>query len=327
MAGEDFKKIGRYGAIAAAIEVVFGSIIKSLRVPVGGYVLSFVQNYLLILFGKNLENKNRICWISFITAAFKSLSPSGGKFAQMFAIFMQGLMFQIPIILFGWNFFSVTLASIVLGLWTIIHDLLMQYIKYGANIIAVYLAISHLLENKLGLSVDNQISVLLAIVSLRVFIAIVIAALGYYMNFGFVAAGSADKERDETLSGGQDLKSMQTMKVFGVSISLTKESWRNNLKLSTRDIIRPIFLFPLGVMVVLCIFAEIDLFDIYVMIVRFVAISWLFLVIARWIDFHGIVEGLKKRGFTNCAMAFESAFVQFPKEINRYTSRFEKWLK
>ena len=315
----DFARIGRFGAVMAAIEVVFGSILLGMRIPIGGYILSFVQNFLLIQFGKRLEHKTRIFWISFISAAFKSLSPAGGKFKPMFAIFMQGLMFQLPVTVMGWNFLSVLTGSLLLGLWTMIHDLLFQYIKYGGNVIVIYLAISKFLETKFALTIDNQLAVIIAIISLRLFVGVLIAILGFFMDFTLF--------HEESNTSGDPKPQHSGINLLGINISLKRESWKENLRLSTRDLARPVFLLPLFIMTALCVFAGIDRFDIYVMIIRFIAVSWIFLVVARWIDFAKITTFLRNRGYTNCALAFETAFLQFPEEVNRYKESFKNRFK
>lgn len=123
------------------MEVGLGSFLHAFHIPFSGFLLSlnqcFVLNRALILPQATSSSVSLFLpiTISNTAAIIKTLSPYGKKFTPMLAISIQGLLFNIGIILFGKNLFGRCIGSLLLSLWPMIQPVLIYGIIYGSIIL------------------------------------------------------------------------------------------------------------------------------------------------------------------------------------------------
>lgn len=124
-------------------EIGLGSFLHAFHVPFSGFFLSLNQCFVL----------NRAVLLSYSSSVFlpmtisntaaivKTLSPYGKKFTPMLAISMQGLLFNMGVVIFGKNLVGRCVASLLLSLWPMIQPALIYGIIYGSiflNMIIYY---------------------------------------------------------------------------------------------------------------------------------------------------------------------------------------------
>lgn len=118
------------------MEVGLGSFLHAFHIPCAGLVLSlnqcFVLNRALLLPNASSSTLFLPIAISNTAAILKALSPYGKKFTPMLAISIQGLLFNIGIIIFGKNLLGRCIGSLLLILWTMIQPALIYGIIYGS---------------------------------------------------------------------------------------------------------------------------------------------------------------------------------------------------
>lgn len=118
------------------MELGLGSLLHAFHLPFVGFFLSlnqcFVLNRALLLSDSSSTSRFLPMTISNTAAIIKTLSPYGKKLTPMLAISMQGLLFNIGILLFGKNLFGRCIGSLLLSLWPMIQPALIYGIIYGS---------------------------------------------------------------------------------------------------------------------------------------------------------------------------------------------------
>ena len=168
--------VGYYAAILSITEVGLGSLLYLFQMPFFvGFVLSLNQIFLLnraSYEGGKTASRLMPASISFIGAILKSLAPFGKKLMPMIGISMQGLLYNIPVILFGHCHISRLIGSAISSVWSIVHVFLIYYVIFGYTF---FIAISKLYERATGwlpFAVPSIQGVIVGIVILKVILAI-----------------------------------------------------------------------------------------------------------------------------------------------------------
>jgi nucleoside-triphosphatase THEP1 len=128
----DAGRIGAFAGIGGLVEVGLGSLLHAWRVPLKGHFLAYLQNALLVSFGKSLRGRG-LARISFIQALLKAFSPLGGRLMPMLYIFLQGVTFTLPVRLLGWGLPAVLLGSVLMAWLTLALWVLVKYLTFGAS--------------------------------------------------------------------------------------------------------------------------------------------------------------------------------------------------
>ena len=126
-----------FAARLSTVELIVGSAVHSLKVPLGGNLLSLNQGYFLCRF-VNTQTKGFSAGlgafeISLISASIKSLSVAGNKLGPMISIAAQGGLFAIPVCLFGNGLIGQTIGMIFLALWSFIQPMITFFIVFGTD--------------------------------------------------------------------------------------------------------------------------------------------------------------------------------------------------
>lgn len=137
IAGRDAERIGAFAGVSGLVEVGLGSMLHAYRVPLAGHALAYLQNLLLVTFGKALHGRGLVR-IAFIGAALKAFSPAGGALRPMVFIFLQGSLFALPVRLLGWNIAAVLLGSVLMAWLTLVFSLAVDYVLFGSEIFTAY---------------------------------------------------------------------------------------------------------------------------------------------------------------------------------------------
>ena len=127
-----------YAMQLSLMEVGLGSLLHALHIPFTGFLLSLNQCFLLnraLLYSSSSDSSGGRfipMTISNTAAIIKTLSPYGKKFTPMLAISMQGLLFNVGVMLFGKNLFGRCVGSLLLSLWPMIQPVVVYGIIYGS---------------------------------------------------------------------------------------------------------------------------------------------------------------------------------------------------
>jgi nucleoside-triphosphatase THEP1 len=125
------------GSIWASVEIILGSFLHNLKIPLSGMALSFISVVLLIAFLQVWKDKGLIWRSGLICALMKSISPSAFILGPMIGIFTEAILIELFITLFGKNLIGYLFGGAFAVLSTIIHRLASLIILYGFNFVKI----------------------------------------------------------------------------------------------------------------------------------------------------------------------------------------------
>jgi nucleoside-triphosphatase THEP1 len=130
-------KASAVGSIWASIEIILGSFLHNLKIPLSGTILSFISVWLLISF-LQVWKENGLAWrAGIICALMKSISPSAIIVGPMIGIFTEAILIELFIFLFGKNLIGYMIGGAFAVLSTLIHKLVSLIILYSFDFIKI----------------------------------------------------------------------------------------------------------------------------------------------------------------------------------------------
>jgi hypothetical protein len=277
---EKIELMGKYSAALSLIEVALGSVLHAFYVPFSGNFLSLNQGYLLCRASVEAREKRlgRVGYgISNVSAVLKSLSPAGKRLGPMLSLSAQGLLFTSGEWLLGANLAGWMLGMVLLSLWTFLQPLLTYYLFFGSEL---FRAVGYLVDKTLpyhGLSWTRIAELLAAVVLVKAAAAVFLAWLAWRSR-----GRSELQDRLLRLATEQGARPVSGAARGGALLG------------ALRDLTRPLFLASLGVTAFFLYFSERDGAATCWILLRPVAIGFLFfyfsrtLTLDRWLSrLHG----------------------------------------
>lgn len=298
-------KIALFSASLSLTEISLGGILHAFHIPFSGHFLSLNQIAILSSAAKSFpqSNKTFASSISSISALLKSLAPIGKKLTPMLAIAMQGLLFNIGILIFGNRRLGRVMGAFLSSLWSFIQPAIIYTLIFGENIWAAF---SHLNENFHKLPFvpsfvpENFLSYLfLFTVVIKIATAILIAL--FVPQFLKVTLG-----RMEKLSPSKK-GPLTTIQI---------------IKLSLKDLVRPLFLLSLSLVFLLFYFVDAPSELLFWALLRPIACGFLFFIAVRVLPMEKLVDKMTRDENSSFSLSFKQAlhYVKNPQECFSSTS-------
>lgn len=264
--------VGHYGATLSLIEVGLGSLLHAFKVPFSGILLSLNQGFILcraaILSREIPKNLLTTYSISNVAAVLKSLSPAGKKLGPMLSLSMQGLLFNMGILVFGTNPVGLCVGMALLSVWTFLQPLVTYYLFFGKELIN---AVEYLYEKTLpyhGLKAESLLWIFIGLVVTKMLAAVILAIVAWRIQ-GETIYG---KNYEEGL--------IKLAKEKGAKISDERKNG-DAAWLAVKDLFRPLFLVSLATTGVFLYFSQHDYAQIAWYLLRPIAIGFIFFYISR----------------------------------------------
>lgn len=169
---------GTYASLLSISEVGLGSVLHSFNLPFAGHLLSLNQIFLLSRASSSAGKNGSLLLpgsISFIASALKSLSPAGKKLTPMLAITMQGILFNIGIILFGHTAAGRTFGACISSLWGFLQPLLIFYFIFGKALFQTFIKLEEGLRSWVPMDIPSVWYMCIIAVGAKALIAIAIS--------------------------------------------------------------------------------------------------------------------------------------------------------
>ena len=170
------------GSLWASIEIIAGSALHNLRVPMSGTALSAIGAALLIAAAQRWPERGLFWRTGLICAALKSISPSAVIMAPMIAITMEGLLLEAGTLMLGRNRAGYMLAGALAISWSLIQKILTLLLTYGTDV-------TKLFENLVYFAQKNLQVTMLAPVELVLLLFVVDMLIGCFVGWMAVTAG------------------------------------------------------------------------------------------------------------------------------------------
>ncbi len=167
------------GSLWAASEILLGSFLHNLRVPLRGHVLTAIA-IAILAGGHRVWRQRGVVWrAGLIAAAMKAVSPSAVLLGPMVAIVMEGVAFEVGLALARGGWPGVVLAGALAMSWTFVHQVASLLLTYGLNLVEVYTRLVQLIEAQLGPLPMGAWGPFAAVALLNVVVGVAAAAAGW----------------------------------------------------------------------------------------------------------------------------------------------------
>lgn len=134
---EKWMKATVVGSLWAVVEIVLGSMLHNIKIPLAGTILSFITVYLVISFFQ-LWKTNGIIWrAGLICALMKSLSPSSIILGPMVGILSEALLLETAIRFLGKNGVAYAVGGALAVFSALLQKAITFLILYGWDIVAL----------------------------------------------------------------------------------------------------------------------------------------------------------------------------------------------
>ncbi|MBN2668227.1 MAG: hypothetical protein JXR60_03275 [Bacteroidales bacterium] len=166
------------GATWAASEIILGSFLHNLHIPFKGNFLTAIGLILMIAASYRWNNRGLFWRSGLICALMKTMSPSAVIFGPMIAIFIESLLFEFSVRIFGRNLLGFALGAVLAMSWVLFQKIFNYLLYYGFNIVKIYDNILKFVEKQLNLNTELFWLPLLALLSIYALFGIFTAILG-----------------------------------------------------------------------------------------------------------------------------------------------------
>lgn len=272
------EKIGKYSTAQSVSEIGLGSVVHSLKIPLGGHALSLNQGLLLVLATKScaarLEAARVAIGVSLIASALKSLSPSGKKVMPMLAISMQGLLFSAGVASLGLNFLGVTVGLLLLSFWGFAQPLLMAYLIFGETLFQAIEKLWTETAGKIGMSSDWGIGILLGVVAVKFTLSVILAYIAW-------RPGQAFEERYFARMEMLWERARTVIPKRKVGVSASGHPWVTALRGAAVDLLNPLFLVSFVLSVGFLVLTNVSESDAWIFVLRTLLGGYLFFFLIR----------------------------------------------
>jgi nucleoside-triphosphatase THEP1 len=165
------------GSLWASNEIIVGSLLHNLRVPLSGTLLSAIGAAILIG-GHQLWPQKGLFWrAGLICAVMKSISPSAVIVGPMVGIFMEGVLLETGIRVFGLAFPGLIVGGALAVSWSMIQKVISLVITFGFNIVLLYDRLFDFASRSLGMNRFGSIDLVLALFGINLLFGAVVAVI------------------------------------------------------------------------------------------------------------------------------------------------------
>jgi nucleoside-triphosphatase THEP1 len=198
-----WRKAALLGGLWASLEIILGSFLHNLRVPMSGMMLSAIGVVLLSAGYQRWPVPGLLWRAGLICAVMKSMSPSAIILGPMVGIFMEGLLMEIGTRLFFGSALGCLLGGALAVGATLVQKAINLLITFGFDIVDLYLRLYELAARNLGVISLGPVDLLLLFLLVHIATGVMAAAMGIMV--GRQAGKSPAAALGHGLAGGHRL--------------------------------------------------------------------------------------------------------------------------
>jgi nucleoside-triphosphatase THEP1 len=287
----DWIRVGLYGGGAGGFESSVGAVLHGIQAPMTGLFMSSMQSVIMTYAASGLRERRRVVWVPLISASLKALSPAGNRLRPMLAIAMQGLLYGGAVTLFGWNILGVALGGFLIGAWSAVQGVALQFLFVGSDLIRAYDSIITWVAKLLNVNTPG----LLVLIS------------GWSVACGAVSCllTLVAWKRRQHMPGR--LRDAVFRKRKGIALEGKPAGRTEAMKRGLRDLARPLFWLPVLIVVAFTLATGSPLESALWVVVRAAGIGFVLFSLVRVFDMHRFIAWLQSRGHWGPALAYRHA--------------------
>lgn len=287
----DWMRVGLYGGGSGGFESSVGAVLHGIQAPMTGLFMSSMQSVIMTYAASGLRVKRRVVWVPFISASLKALSPAGNRLRPMLAIATQGLLYGGGVTLFGWNLPGVAIGGFLVGAWSAIQGVALQFLFVGSDLLRAYDSIITWAARLLDVRTPGLLLLIGAWACVCGAVSSVLTLLAW--------------KRRQHMPGR--LRDAVFRKGSGISFDGKPAGKKEAMKRGLRDLGRPIFWLPVLVVVGFTLASGSPVESALWVVVRAAGIGFVLFSLVRVFDMHRFIAWLQSRGHWGPALAYRHA--------------------
>ena len=177
-----------YGSLWAAVEIVVGSFLHNLRVPLAGSVLAATGVMVMTAGHRAFPERGLIWRAALVCALMKSVSPSAVILGPMIGILMEGVLLEAMVRLFRGRAAGYLIGGALAVSWAMAQRMLNAVISFGTDVVRLYVDAYSYASRSLGVSSFGPFDLIATLVGLEMVAGLSAAALGLRIGRGARAA-------------------------------------------------------------------------------------------------------------------------------------------
>lgn len=171
-------KAATVGSMWAALEIVLGSFLHNIRMPMTGTILAACGIVLLTASQLVWHEKGLIWRAGIICAIMKSISPSAVILGPMVGIMTEALVMQFAVFLLGRNKVALVIGGMLALLEPAIHRIVSLILEYGLNIGTLYIRLYDFAARSLHIESFGPLDLVFTYFALNMAVGLVAVFMG-----------------------------------------------------------------------------------------------------------------------------------------------------
>jgi hypothetical protein len=209
----------------------------------------------------------------------------------MMAITLQGILYTLATTLFGWNIVGVALGGFLVGAWSAIQSVALQYLFVGNELLRAYDSILQWIAMQLGVR---------ALGFLALF-------AGWTILCGLVSCGLTVLAWNRRQHMPERLREMIFKKAKRATVEIKPVSMWHAMRCGLKDIARPLFWLPVAIVVGVMLATDSPLESALWVVIRAAGVGFVLFSVVRSFDPRRFIKWLQKRGQWGPALAYQRA--------------------
>ncbi len=170
------------GSLWGSIEIIVGSFFHNIKMPMAGTVLAIFGILLLSAFGQMWKDRGLFWRAGLICALMKSVSPSSVLIGPMTGIFLEALLFEFAVFIFGRNFFGYFFGGILALYSVIVHKVITLLLIYGFDLIKITENLYYFITKQLKIQDISFLNAFFLISSVYILFGMFASLAGIYIG-------------------------------------------------------------------------------------------------------------------------------------------------
>ncbi len=163
------------GSLWASVEIIVGSFLHNLRVPLAGTLLA-ATGVGLLTGAHQIWPQPGLFWrAGLICALMKSVSPTAVVLGPMVGILTESLLLEIATRLLGRTALAYAVGGALATSWPLVQKILSLIITFGPNVVTLYVKLCEYAERTLRLPLLGPVEILATVAGLHLLLGAVVA--------------------------------------------------------------------------------------------------------------------------------------------------------
>ncbi len=193
------------GSMWGSMEIIIGSFLHNLNIPLAGTLLSMIGIILMVGMHRIWPERGLFWRAGVICAVMKSISPSAIIIGPMLGILMEAALLEISVLIFGRNLVSYMFGGALAVFSTFLYKIIGFIIFYGFNIVELFVNVYQFAVKQLKIENFGPWALILTLSGIYMTLGIIAAVMGHLIGLKAAKTDAAVRSaQDYSLQKGPD---------------------------------------------------------------------------------------------------------------------------